>query len=150
LVVVWNRYDWVCLDKSGAEAGHHDEQRGSAMPTASRVLGVLTAAYGAAVVLRPSVLTGPLKLTGGGSPARPVRLLATAMGARDLAIGAAMAVAPEGRPLTVAVATRVAADVSDAVIFGTGSPDRETKLKAVAAALGWGALCAASLLGNRG
>jgi len=120
------------------------------MPATTRVLGALTAIYGTAVIVRPSVLTRPLQLSGDvAALPRSVRLLTAAMGAGDLAIGLAMLIAPAGRPLTVAVSTRIAADVSDAVIFGAGLPTRTTKCKAVAAATAWGAASAASLLGNR-
>ncbi|GAA1959353.1 hypothetical protein [Amycolatopsis minnesotensis] len=119
------------------------------MPSASKVLGVLTAAYGAAVLVRPATLTTPLDLDRGRGVASSLAMLARAMGARDLAIGVAMAVAPAGKPATVAVGARVASDVGDAVIFGTGLAKRNLKVKAVTAASAWGALCAISLLGNR-
>jgi hypothetical protein len=40
--------------------------------------------------------------------------------------------APAGKALTVAVGSRVAADVSDAIVFGVVLPKRHLKIKAVA------------------
>ena len=76
----------------------------------TRVLGAVTAAYSAVLVVSPRVLAGPTGLTSrDGEVPGPVRTLIAAIGARDTAIGAAMVLAAPGRPLRTVVATRVAA-----------------------------------------
>ena len=62
----------------------------------------------------------------------------------DAAIGGAMLLAPRGPALRAAVAARVVADASDAVVFGTGLPERDRRLRIAGFALGWAALCALS------
>ncbi|WP_433868865.1 hypothetical protein [Saccharopolyspora sp. CA-218241] len=69
------------------------------MPSLPRVLGALTAAYGAGVLVRPALLAGPCELTDerGATPAG-IASLARAVGARDLVSGIAMVTAPRVRP----------------------------------------------------
>ncbi|MFI5611888.1 hypothetical protein [Amycolatopsis sp. NPDC051903] len=110
------------------------------MPVLTRALGAATAAYGATTIAFPRVLAKPCGLP----TTTPVRTLIAAIGARDTAIGLAMALAPAGAPLRTAVSARVASDTADAVVFGLGLPDRSARPKVVAAALGWAALCAVS------
>lgn len=110
-----------------------------------RILGAITAAYSILIMLRPRVLAKPcglLDATGEVSPA--VATLVGGIGARDAAIGAAMVVAPRGPALRAAVAARVAADASDAVVFGTRLPDPGARRRVAAFAVLWAALCAAS------
>lgn len=108
----------------------------------TRVLGAVTAAYSAALIVSPRILAKPTGLTstGGGVPA-PVRTLIAAIGARDTAIGAAMMFARPGTPLRTAVLTRVATDLADAAVFGTTLPDRSARLKVAGFAVCWAALC---------
>ena len=115
------------------------------MPALTRVLGAATAAYSATIIAAPGVLAKPCGLTtreGGVTAA--VRTLIAGIGARDAAIGLAMLLAPEGKPLQVALAARVASDAADAIVFGTTLPDRSARKKVAAFAAGWAALCAAS------
>ncbi|MGW4485649.1 hypothetical protein ACWEOE_17640 [Amycolatopsis sp. NPDC004368] len=115
------------------------------MSVLTRVLGAATAAYGVSTIVYPRVLAQPCGLTtASGAVPAATRTLIAAMGARDTAIGLAMAFAHEGKPLRLALAARVAADTADAAVFGLGLPDRSARPKAAAAALGWAALCAAS------
>jgi hypothetical protein len=109
-----------------------------------RLLGALTLAYGAAVAARPQVLTKPAGLETAAGPSPRARRVARAIGMRDVLSGAAMVLAPAGRPLQRAVAVRVACDLGDVVCFGLGSPGARNKAKAVGAASGWALLCASS------
>ncbi|HEX6346032.1 hypothetical protein [Umezawaea sp.] len=109
-----------------------------------RVLGAATAAYSAAVIARPEVLTTPTGL--GDTPA--THALTAAVGARDLVSGLAVALAPAGAPLRLALLARVAMDVGDAVL-ALSAPDRATRNKVVAVALGWAAVNALALLATR-
>ena len=112
----------------------------SALP---RVMGAATMLYSAAVLVRPSLLAKPCGLTATDDVPRSVAVLVRGIAARDLASGAAMVAAPPGAPLRAATAVRVASDLGDAVVFGTGlTRQRAPKVAAVAAL--WGALCAAS------
>ncbi|RTL68785.1 MAG: hypothetical protein EKK42_09240 [Pseudonocardiaceae bacterium] len=116
------------------------------MSAFARVLGALTTAYGVAVVVRPSVLTGPAGLgPRDGDPSPQVATLARAVGVRDAVSGLAVALAPRGRAIQVALAVRVAADLGDAVTLGTATSDRDTARKIVAVAGGWAALNALAL-----
>ncbi|GAA3744147.1 hypothetical protein HDA32_002420 [Spinactinospora alkalitolerans] len=115
------------------------------MPRLARTLGLVTAGYSAAITVRPELLARPCGLVAGdGRAPAPVRTLISAIGVRDTAIGLAMALAPEGRPLRVAIAARVAADAGDAVVFGLGLPDRGARRKVAAFASAWAGLCAFS------
>lgn len=115
-----------------------------------RALGVLTAAYGAAVLVRPAVLAKPGGLVGGGGDGEEsdagTAVLVRAIGARDLASGLAMACAPRGAALRWAIGVRVAAELADAVGFGLALPDEHARRKAAVVAGAWGAACAASAL----
>lgn len=102
-----------------------------------RIIGAATCAYGAFTLARPQSLVDAAQL-----PAdRGAALLATSVGARDLLSGAALLVCPPGPALRAAVAARVAADACDVVAFGRHCPP-QTRLKAVAIAGGWAAVCA--------
>ena len=113
------------------------------MSTLSRVLGVATAAYSAAIIVRPAVLAGPSGLANAtGEVPAGTKILIRALGARDVAIGLAMVFAPEGAPLRTAVAARVASDLADAVVFGTALPEPDKRRKVAGFAAVWGGLCA--------
>lgn len=117
------------------------------MPALTRVLGAVTAAYSVTIIAAPRVLAKPCGLTTStGEVTAAVRTLTAGIGARDAAIGLAMVFAPAGKPLRTALAARVASDAADAVVFGTGLPDRSARKKVAAFATAWAALCAASAL----
>ncbi|KDN22603.1 hypothetical protein [Amycolatopsis rifamycinica] len=117
------------------------------MPALTRVLGAATAAYSATIIAAPKVLAKPCGLVSpGGEVAKEVRTLIGGIGARDAAIGLAMVFAPPGRPLQTALAARVASDAADALVFGTGLPERSARKKVAVFAAAWAALCAASAL----
>ncbi|WP_370944753.1 hypothetical protein AB5J62_37345 [Amycolatopsis sp. cg5] len=116
----------------------------------TRTLGLLTAGYGVAVLARPQLLAKPCALTeADGSVPVSVAALARAAGVRDLASGVALALAPAGGPLRLAVALRTAADLSDAVLFGLALPNPTTRKRAAAGAAAWGVLCALSAVPDR-
>ncbi|MGZ4671838.1 MAG: hypothetical protein ACXV8K_04150 [Ilumatobacteraceae bacterium] len=109
-----------------------------------RVLGGLTAMYGAYTLARPQSLIRAAGLQPLDEPESPLnRKVALGIGARDLASGAAMVLASPRRPLQMAIAARVACDLGDAVGFGLAVPPR-SKGKVIAVAIGWGVLCASA------
>ncbi len=116
------------------------------MPTATRVLGALTAGYSVALAAQPKVLAKPLKLTRiDGSVDPTVAMLCRGLAVRDTASGLAMLFAPEGTPLKTATVIRAASDIGDAVVFGIGLADPGARKKTIAFASLWGLLCLLSL-----
>ncbi|WP_066376545.1 hypothetical protein [Herbidospora mongoliensis] len=112
-----------------------------------RILGAITVLYSVAIIVRPRLLAGPCGLVDkAGEPLPGTSTLIAAMGARDLAIGAAMMAAPQGAPLHVAIAARVASDLGDAVSFGTTLPTPAARWRVGGVALAWAAVCALSAL----
>jgi hypothetical protein len=109
-----------------------------------RVLGLLTAGYGAFTLARPQSLA---RVAGLVTPERPAsdatRNLGWAIGTRDLVSGAAMIFAPPGTALRGALAVRVACDAGDAIGFGIAVP-RSSRVKVIAVAAGWGLICASA------
>jgi hypothetical protein len=109
-----------------------------------RVLGALTAAYGGYTLARPHSLARVAGLVTPDRPAsRATRNLGLAIGARDVASGAAMILAPAGTALRTALAVRVAFDVGDAIGFGVSVP-ASSRTKVIAVAAGWGLICASA------
>jgi len=116
------------------------------VPTATRVLGALTAGYSIALAAQPRVLVKPLKLTRiDGSVDPTVAMLCRGIAVRDAASGLAMVLAPEGTPLTTATVVRAMSDIGDAVVFGVGLQDPGARKKTIAVASLWGVLCLLSL-----
>ena len=68
--------------------------------------------------------------------------VARVLGVRDVLSGLAMIVAPPGPALAVAVAARVASDLSDAASFQGLAPDAQARRKVALAAIGWATACA--------
>ena len=116
------------------------------MPVLSRTLGVATTAFGVLELARPDLWARPTGLTG---PSPAMRAWHHTLGTRDVVSGLAMTFAPAGAPLRAATVFRIVSDLSDAVGFGLNAPDAARKGKAVGAAVGYAALNALSLLGNR-
>lgn len=113
--------------------------------TTVRILGAATAAYSAAIIIRPAWLARPCGLiNASGAVPSSTGLLIRAIGARDLAIGTAMLAARTPSARRTATACRVAADWSDAALFGALLPDSERRLKVAGFAAAWGAVCAAA------
>jgi hypothetical protein len=113
-----------------------------------RTLGVLTAAYGLSTLVRPSIFAKPAGLSG-AEPPTPVSILVRAVGVRDVASGLAMALAPTGPALQLAIGARIAADLGDAVTFALSpNDDPAAKRKAIGVGVGWGALNAIGLLAS--
>jgi len=71
----------------------------------------VTAAYSAALIVRPNLLAAPCGFVDSrGEVPREVATVIAAVGARDVASGLAMALVPAGKPLQTALAVRVMAD----------------------------------------
>ncbi|MFI5049458.1 MAG: hypothetical protein ACHQEA_06290 [Gaiellales bacterium] len=111
------------------------------MTIVPRMMGLLTAAYGVSAIARPDIIRRHGEL----DDTDAVRLLSTIVGVRDLVSGTLIVLAPAGRPLTAALGVRVAFDLGDAAAFGTLLPTRRARRKIAGVALGWAALCAATI-----
>lgn len=111
-----------------------------------RLLGVATAAYGAAITARPELL---LKPSGMPRDEENLHTFTRTLGVRDLASGVAMAVAPSRGAMRVAIGVRVASDAGDLVVLGRALAGKPERKKVVAIAGGWGLLCALSALATR-
>ena len=109
-----------------------------------RILGGLTAAYGAYTFARPHSLMRAVGLEPGDLPVwRQRQGLGRAIGARDLVSGASMMMTPAGPAMQAAIVARVACDLGDTIGFGLVVP-RRFRLKVVAVTAGWGLICAAA------
>ena len=115
-------------------------RKGVVMSWFPRLLGLATAGYGAAILVRPRLMTGPCELPDDAAS----RVLTRAVGSRDLLSGLAMLLAGSPSTLRLAIAVRVGADVGDAVLLGMFLPNVTARRKAAAVASVWGALCALS------
>ena len=114
-----------------------------------RLLGVATAGYGGAVLVRPDLLLDPTGLADRHPDDPGLATLARLVAARDLASGLAMAGASGPRALRTAIGARVASDVADTVLLALALRDDPRRTKAVAVAAGWGVLCGLSALAVR-
>jgi hypothetical protein len=113
-----------------------------------RTLGVLTAGYGLATLIKPAILATPAGLSAGEPPAA-VSTLVRAVGVRDIASGVAMAVTT-GRAQRTAVGVRIAADLGDVVTWAlSSSPDRAQRRNTMVIGAGWAALNAIGLAAAR-
>ncbi len=111
-----------------------------------RTLGVLTAVYGMSTLVRPTIFAKPAGLSG-SEPPTPVGILVRAVGVRDVANGVAIAAAPAGPALQLAIAARIAADLGDALVFALSpNEDPAARRKAVGVGVGWGVLNLVGLL----
>lgn len=121
-----------------------------AQPIFARIVGGLTAAYGAYTFIRPDSLGRAAGLRPRDEPGTPTgRALGRLVGARDVLSGIAMAIAPVGAPLTAAVIARVACDTTDAIGLGL-SVRPASRLKVIGVTAGWALLSASTLFGVRG
>jgi hypothetical protein len=111
-----------------------------------RLLGLATAAYGAAIFVRPALLLKP-----SGMPADDPDLhtVVRTLAVRDLASGVAMVVAPSRKAMRVAIGVRVASDAGDLLVLNRALAGRPERKVVTAVAGGWGLLCALSALANR-
>ncbi|MDO3646194.1 hypothetical protein [Nocardia mangyaensis] len=110
--------------------------------TPARILGIATAAYGAAVTVRPAILLRPSGLGTGAEP--ELRTLARSVALRDVLSGIALAAAAGPRARAVAALVRVGSDVADTVVFGHALKGRPERGKTLAVTSGWGLLCLAA------
>ncbi len=114
-----------------------------------RTLGVLTAVYGLSTLAKPSIFAKPAGLSDAEPPA-PVSILVRAVGVRDVANGVAMALAPAGPALRLAIGARIAADLGDALTFAASpNADPAAQRKAIGVGVGWGVLNILGLLAAR-
>jgi hypothetical protein len=111
-----------------------------------RVLGVATAAYGAAITARPALLLGPSGMLRGDRPEPEQETFVRTLGVRDLASGLAMAFAPGRSAMRTAIAVRVVSDLGDLVVLGRALRGKPERTKVMAVAGGWAAVCALSAL----
>ncbi|MPZ82155.1 MAG: hypothetical protein GEV28_17860 [Actinophytocola sp.] len=114
-----------------------------------RVLGIATAAYGAAITAKPALLLGPSGMLRGTEPEPEQATFVRTLGIRDLASGLAMAFAPSRKALRTAIAVRVASDAGDLVVLGQALRGKPERTKVMTIAGGWGALCALSAITTR-
>lgn len=114
----------------------------SATPT--RLIGVATAAYGAAVAVRPGILLRPSGLGTGAEP--ELRAAARMIALRDLASGLALATLSDPRARRAAAIIRVASDAADTVVFAAAPSGRAERAKTLAVTTGWGLLSALGAL----
>jgi hypothetical protein len=111
-----------------------------------RLLGLATAAYGAAITVKPELL---LKPSGMPQDEPDLHTFTRTLGIRDLASGVAMAVAPTRKAMRVAIGVRVVSDAGDLVVLGRAMAGKPEQKKIIAIAGGWGLLCALSALATR-
>ncbi|KAF2775855.1 hypothetical protein STPH1_0512 [Streptomyces sp. OM5714] len=100
--------------------------------------------HGAPCVARQALRPHGRGRGGAASTATLIR----AVGARDTAIGMVMCLGRGPRVLQTASACRVAADLSDAVLFGRALTGRQ-RTEVAGFAAGWGTLCAVAAVGLR-
>jgi hypothetical protein len=103
-----------------------------------QLMGLLTAAYGVALIVRPDVLMRPVGIQDVDTGTRVAR----GLGIRDVVSGLAMIVAPPGPALAAAVAARVASDLSDVVSLRALASDVHAQRNVTIAGTGWATACA--------
>jgi hypothetical protein len=114
-----------------------------------RALGLATAAYGAAITARPALLLKPSGMLRGDKPEPEQETFVRTLGVRDLASGLAMAFAPGRKSMRTAIAVRVVSDLGDLVVLGHALRGKPERIKVMAIAGGWAAVCALSALGTK-
>ncbi|MFC0106353.1 hypothetical protein [Kibdelosporangium aridum] len=105
--------------------------------TAARLLGAVTAAYSAALLVKPELLAKPAGLPVSSA----TDVLIRSIGGQDTALGLGLLFARPGPALRSMLWARTAADLTDAVAFGATLTDRNRRLKVVAVATTWAVLC---------
>jgi hypothetical protein len=115
------------------------------MDRAPRLIGAGTAAFGALMLARPSLVRALCVV----DDDRAARLLGSVIGARDLVTGVAIAAAPRGRPLRSVLLGRATLDAVDGALFGrlAGSPTKRRLARA--AGFGFAAVCLALAVAER-
>jgi hypothetical protein len=114
-----------------------------------RVLGAVTAGYGVAIFARPELLLKQAGLLRGDTATAEQATFVRTLAARDLGSGLAMMTATSRSAMRAAIGVRVLSDAGDLVVLGRALAGRPERTKNVAAAAGWGLLCAASALTTR-
>jgi hypothetical protein len=115
-----------------------------------RLLGVVRASYGVAIFAKPELLLKQAGMLRGNRSSEEQATFVRTLAVRDVASGLAMATAPSRSAMRVAIGVRVLSDAGDLVVLGRALAGRPEQTKNVAAAAGWGLLCAASALTTRG
>jgi hypothetical protein len=109
-----------------------------------RTTAILTAGYGALLVVRPETLAGPAGLSAAGDVPPHVASLTRSIGMRDLVLSLLAVVTPPGGSLAVVNMARVVVDATDAVWFARTGQRPSVRAKVSGAAAGWAALQAAA------
>ena len=114
----------------------------------SKLISLFSAGYGAFALAKPRHLADNLEAPAGQAPAYD-RMAYTYAG-RDLSISALALVSRNPSVVTAAMMLRIASDLADASILGSGTSSRpDVQKKVLAITLGWAALNAAALVADR-
>ena len=114
----------------------------------SKLLSLFTAGYGAFALAKPRHLADNLEAPAGQAPAYD-RMAYTYAG-RDLPLSGLALLSRNPSVISSAMVLRIASDLADATILGTGTASRPTvQKKVLGVTLGWAALNAAALLADR-
>ena len=114
----------------------------------SKLISLFSAGYGAFALVKPRHLADNLEAPAGQAPAYD-RMAYTYAG-RDLAISGLALVSRNPSVITAAMTLRIASDLADASILGSGTSSRpDVQKKVLGITLGWAALNAAALLADR-
>ncbi len=113
----------------------------------SKLLSLATAAYGVFALVKPRHLADGVQAPAEQAPAFD-RMAYTYAG-RDLAISGLALAATSPAVVTAAMGLRIAGDLSDAAVLGTGTDRSDVRAKVLAVTLGWAALNAAALVADR-
>ncbi|HEX7354947.1 MAG TPA: hypothetical protein VF288_08970 [Mycobacteriales bacterium] len=113
-----------------------------------RTLGLVTAAFGGLSIAAPQLVARPLRLTDAQGGLQPgVAVACSAIGVRDVVSGLSLALLPPGRARAAAVGTRVAFDVTDALVVSRRL-DPAARRGLQVAGLAWGGACLLAGLGS--
>ena len=113
----------------------------------SKLVSALTLGYGVYALVRPRHLGRQMEV-----PAHEVPVydqMARTYGGRDLAISGLALAARAPTLVSVAMALRIAGDVTDAAVLGAAAPNGQVRTKMLSATLGWATLNAVALAADR-
>lgn len=113
------------------------------MRIATLIVGSLTAAYGVLEFVKPDILAKQTQMVGSHPVvADRLRTVSRVLGVRDVASGAALALASTPRQRLITTAFRVAFDLGDGITLAATLPKSAPKGKILLITGGWAALCA--------
>ena len=114
----------------------------------SKLISLFSAGYGAFALAKPRHLADNLEVPAGEAPAYD-RMAYTYAG-RDLPISGLALLSRNPSVITSAMVLRIASDLADASILGSGTSSRPAvQKKVLGITLGWAALNAVALLADR-